>query len=76
MEDILPLNADHSGMCKFDPKDRDDESNYELVLEAMTGLYEKAMNRSAGLLTEAPNAPNLDPMRPVADQSLGQGACQ
>jgi hypothetical protein len=73
IEDILPLNADHSDMCKFDPNNKDDESNYEVVSEAVTELYEQALNQNNEVLANLPNAPKHEPACSAPSIDVGQG---
>lgn len=41
-ENIVKLNADHGGVCKFGTS-QEDEDNFDLVLGNMRDLYESAL---------------------------------
>jgi hypothetical protein len=54
-ERILPINADHSSICRFDPNNRTDADNLKRVLSSVEDLYELALKK--GEFVILPSAP-------------------
>ena len=43
------MDADHSGLCRFDPTNRTDKDNLERVLSSVEDLYQLAVEKGESL---------------------------
>lgn len=63
-ENVVKLNADHSGVCKFD-QSQPDQDNFELVRSNVEDLYNNALK--IGELSSVPNAIGQERIAESAD---------
>lgn len=73
VEEILGLDTDHSGLCKFDLSNEDDKGVYEVVSNGVTEVYEAAISRVDDIQARLPNIPDSLPGTASRPQMPGLG---